>query len=343
MAVNVRQEALIRKNDLIREGLRGLLTRMSVYHQSEKKNIIMISSGRTGSTFLMESMGAEPGLRFVNEPFTKKHISKTDLKIFPKFRDIPTGGKYYSLNPEERQGVNRFLENFKYVRRAGPYNPLKSNFHFKSDRLIVKMLTMNLVLDHFLDQVDKYQFMWLVRHPMPTIISSLPMKLRRETIDLKSYVEEESFREAYLTDAQADFLIRTHESGAEHEVWAAEWALDHVVPLRMYKGENHNDMFLISYEQLVVNPELVIGRMAKELQLDRPDLILKELRVPSASTRSDKMAEQKNFDPNNKIKAWRKKTTPEMEGDIFDIIEFFGIDLYARGRDVLNEEYLLAE
>ena len=102
-------------------------------------------------------------------------------------------------------------------------------------------------------------------------------------------------------------------------------------------------MFLISYEQLVVNPELVIGRMAKELQLDRPDLILKELRVPSASTRSEKMAEQKNFDPNNKIKAWRKKTTPEMEGDIFDIIEFFGIDLYARGRDVLNEEYLLRE
>ena len=341
MSVNVRQEAFIRKNNSIREGLREILTRMAVHNQSKEKNIIMISSGRTGSTFLMESMGAEPGLRFVNEPFTRKHISKTDLKIFPKFKNIQTGGKYYNLNSEERQGVNRYLENFKYVRRAGPYNPFKSNFHFKSDRLIVKMLTMNLVLDHFLDQADKYQFLWLVRHPMPTIISSLPMKLRRETIDLKSHVEEESFREEYLTDEQAEFLIKTHENGAEHEVWAAEWAMDHIVPLSMYKGQNRDDMFLISYEELVVDPPMVLGKMAEELHLKRPDLILKELRVPSASTRSDKMAEQKNFDPNKKIKAWRKKTTPEMENDIFDIIEFFGIDLYSRGRDVLNEGYLL--
>ena len=343
MSVNVNQDALIRKNNLIRESLRDVLTRMAVYKQSDKKNIIMISSGRTGSTFLMESMGAEPGLRFVNEPFTRKHISKTDLKIFPKFKNIPTGGKYYTLNSEEKQGVNRFLENYKYVRRAGPYNPFKSNFHFKSNRLIVKMLTMNLVLDHFLDQADKYQFLWLVRHPMPTIISSIPMKLRRETIDLKSYVEEDSFREEYLTDQQAEFLIRTHENGAEHEVWAAEWALDHVVPLSMYKGAYGESMFLISYEQLVVDPQLVIGEMAKELKLDRPDLILKELRVPSASSRADKMAELKNFDPHKKIKSWRKKATPEMERDIFDIIEFFGVDLYGRGRDVLNEGYLLEE
>ena len=33
----------------------------------------MISSGCNGSVFLIESMGAKLGLRFVNEPFTEKH------------------------------------------------------------------------------------------------------------------------------------------------------------------------------------------------------------------------------------------------------------------------------
>lgn len=342
MQVNIKQNSLLRRNGLIREGLREVLTRMSIHRTKPgEKDIILLSSGRSGSTLLMESLSAEPGLRFVNEPFSRKHLAQTSLAQHEKFGEVLFDKKFLSLTEEERDGIDKYMADYSQIRRAGPYNPFKSSFHIKSDRLLFKVLKMNMVLDYFLDKAEQYEFLWLVRHPGPTILSSLPMRVRYNAIDLEKYYQEDSFREHYLTEEQVSLMKKIHTSGTEQQVWAAEWAIDHLVSFLHFKESNAANLFLVSYEQLVVNPELVTRKLADRFGLRRTDLVLKELKIPSASTRTEVVKEYVDFNANKKIEAWRKKSAPGYEAVIFDVIESFGIDLYSRGRDILNEEYLI--
>lgn len=342
MSMNVSQDNIIRKNNLIREGLREILTRISVHRQSaHKKNIILISSGRTGSTLLMESISAEPGLRFVNEPFSRKHLIKSDYAKLVKAKADELDKKIISLNEDDREEVLNYLTDYKQIRRSGPYNPFKPNFHLKSDRLIYKILKMNMVMDLFFEQEDQYHFLWLVRHPGPTILSSLPMRTRFKAINLKSYLEEDRFRDNYLSEVQIEMLEKAHREGKEHEIWAAEWAMDHLIPFRYFENNPLSRVLLVSYEQLILQPELVLSKIADSFGLERLDLILNELQVPSASTRTASLKGFENFDPQKKIRQWRSKSSPEFEKDIFDIIETFEIGLYTPERDLLKPEYLI--
>lgn len=342
MQLNIKQNSLIRRNDLIREGLRKVLTRMSIHRTDPgQKDIILLSSGRSGSTLLMESLSAEPGLRFVNEPFSRKHLAQTSLAKFEKFEEVSFDKKFLSLTEEERDGIDSYVSDYKEIRRAGPYNPFKSSFHLTSDRLLFKVLKMNMVVDYFLDKADQYHLLWLVRHPGPTILSSLPMRVRYNAIDLQAYYQEDSFRERYLTEEQVSLMKQIHTSGNEQQAWAAEWAIDHLVSFLHFQESNAANLFLVSYEQLIIQPELVLSKLKDTLGLSRTDLILKELKVPSASTRTEVVKEYQDFNANKKIQAWRKKSSLGYEAEIFDVIEAFGIDLYSRGRDILNEDYLI--
>lgn len=339
--MNIRQDHFIRRNRLVREGLREILTKIPSYQpSSDGRNIMLLSSGRSGSTLLMESLAAEPGLRFVNEPFSTKHLYATELAEIEEFQEVLDGKKIISISPDTRRKMVDYLTSYKEVRRAGPYHPFKASYHLSSDRLLYKVIKVNPVAEMFYEHPELWDIIWLVRHPCPTILSSLPMFRRFASIDIPAYLKNEHFRESYLTDKSVMLMEQVEDSGTDLQKWTVEWVLDHLVSFDAYRHSDRKPL-LVSYEQLILEPELVIGKLETELSLQRPDRILKELKVPSASTRSNVMKEYKQFDPRAKVRQWRGKAPEGFEEAVFEILEVFGLDLYQPGRDILKEQYLI--
>ncbi len=124
-----------------------------------------------------------------------------------------------------------------------------------------------------------------------------------------------------------------------------DWCLQNAIPLRQARPE----WIVLSYEQLVVEPEVVIPYLAKALNLRKPDLMTQRLLQASRSTGKSSAesqalladTEQGRAQRRSLVKRWREKISPEREAAAMQILETFGIDMYESGRSMPVEKYLL--
>lgn len=324
----------VKKNDVVRESIRHVTTRLSLHRQSPfKKNIILFSCRRSGSTWLGESLGAEPGLRFVNDPLRDSWMRRKPLRGIT----LEPGDRLVEFDETIRKKINDYLGNIRYTRLCSPYDPFKPNFHLKTDRVLIKNLRVNPVIEHFLERSNTYQFLWLMRHPIPTILSSINLP----RMDLMRYIEADNYREQHLSEELINFLLNLRERGNNYELWAAEWALDQLAPWKVFNARP--DVSLrVSYEQLSAQPVQTVEKIAKYLNLKRPDLVVRALRIPSASTRTERLTLIEHANGNELVTAWKKKVSSKTIAQIFRVIDRFGIDYYTRSEVLPNQKYLLA-
>ncbi|MEM6262801.1 MAG: sulfotransferase domain-containing protein [Bacteroidota bacterium] len=334
--MKVAPNAVIRTNSGIRESLRQFLSSIAVQKENPtQKDIIMFSCRRTGSTWLMECLGAEPGLRFINEPFGPKYINRSVLNDRTEFKDFQKGHKFFQFDANIHQRVEDYLVDARHTKICGPYDPTKPNFHFRYNRRLFKVLVVNPVIDFFFDQEDHYQFLYLLRHPIPTILSSFQLP----RMPLLRYLEEDSFRDNHLDEEQIGYIKWLAEHGNEYQLWAAEWVLDQLVPWKYLRNHPDAAMF-ISYEEMVASPRESINKIAEYCDFQRPELILRELNVPSASTTAEKFKQIGNTSAEEKLRAWRNKIDRNTQEQIFEVINRFGVDFYSLDSDMPSPQYM---
>jgi hypothetical protein len=139
------------------------------------------------------------------------------------------------------------------------------------------------------------------------------------------------------------------DSGTDMERAILDWCLQNSVALRR-AGE---DWTIVSYEQLVLDPEPVIETLSKRLALPEPKRMLEHLSRPSYSTKwsDDKtkkvLEERSHVDDEGSdqklntwlVEKWREKVEPNEERRWMEILDVFELDLYKHGSALPAERF----
>jgi len=334
MKVIIPQSAFVRKNNLVREGLRHVLTAIPSHKQGTKKDILMLSSRRSGSTWLMESMGAEPGLRTLNEPFGPKYAGRSILASIPEFKGIESGHRLYAFPESMLPIVDQYMSAPSYTRLASAYNPLAPGYHFKTNRTLWKVIHANPAIEYFYKRAQEFHTFMLLRHPCPTILS---MERKYEP-ELDLILSNDAFCSEHLDSAQLNFLQDLLKNGSRLDHFAAEWALEQLVPIRKLP-KYRSDIHVLSYEALRLDIDKGIGFLAEYCALEAPDKIILATNTPSASTADERLKTVQDSDQSGFIAGWRKRMDTKTEQHIFSILHKLGIDYYEFGRDLPTPDY----
>jgi hypothetical protein len=143
------------------------------------------------------------------------------------------------------------------------------------------------------------RIVYLLRHPIPVSLS------REVYPTLKAFCDSDYRR--HFTDEQLQYARKIIDSGTKLERGVLAWCLQNAVPLR----DVSTDWAVIAYEQLVLDPALVIEHIALKLSLPNPERMMNRLAIPSSSNwKSDEETRQVVEETERRswlVEKWRQK------------------------------------
>jgi hypothetical protein len=305
----------------------------TVHRQGTQKNIMIFSTARSGTTWLGEILATQGRFKFVNEPF--------NLRV-PVVRETLGLDQWTSLFlPENRSAIERYLRLFIEDRdrdwRFKRETPFTDFWHPVTDRVLFKILFAGEDCIHWLSERLNAHAVLLLRHPIPVALS------RNEFPRLQSFLAA-----PYSGNFEAHELRLAHEilaRGNTFETAILDWCLQNAVPLR----DADDSWTVLTYEELVVDPEFVLRHLGERLSLPCIDRMRERVLRASSSTVKSSDASRRILRDQSALKAnrswliekWRKNVSTEQERRCFDILDAFGIKCYESGRSMPTPRYLL--
>lgn len=330
----IKQNSFFRKNQFAREFIRNIFTRFHFYQESKKKDILLFSSMRSGSTWLMEVISREPKLNYINEPNGFRFVSRSKIKSLLDHPQVYKDDILFSVPEQLKSKIVAYFVEPAQTRLSSPYNIFRKNFHLFVNRRILKINDFNPCIEFMLGL--GFNNMYLIRHPIPTVISSVKTNIRYQT---SAYLGNESYRQNFLTDEQYHRALEIQAEGNEYEQRALCWSLSHLpIWLRYEQKGKDKDCLLMTYEELQVDPDFMIRKLADHLELSAVEEMLEGVAIPSAST-SDARLSSATFNGKAKISEWMKPENEEIIHQIFEVINVFGIGFYNVDSPTIIEKY----
>jgi hypothetical protein len=307
--------------------LRWQIKRFSnVHSQGNQKNIFVFSTARSGSSWLMEMLATQPGMKYINEPL-----------LMTQFEDswwspLPPSWELVLPNPERKKILHKYFSALiSNDIGVGAPAPFKKFHRWTSNRIVFKILRCKDLMNWFETEFDA-QIVYLIRHPIATSIS------RTSVSRLPMFLANEVFCSRYLSVDQRRFCMAILDHGSELEKKVLDWALQNLPPLRYLDRTN---WCCVTYEELVATPESEIAKLSKRLELPDTERVMCQIGVPSGSVSLSDESTQKYLresvgesDRTHLLRKWRKKVSDVDERRVFEILEHLDIDLYEVGSDL---------
>ena len=329
----------IRRKPRLREGLRRILTSFSIQKQGSRKDIIVFSCRRGGSTWLMELLGAAPRVRFINEPFIPGLVLKRGLPTGLEAEFAPDLRKVVDVDADAAEAFRKHLMDHRSTRVRGPYSLTSPQYHFVADRRVIKVVHATGIADWITAQPLPLLPVFLVRHPIATALS-----MARSNIQLRApaNLAHPGFRSRHLGSALTSFAWEVLDTGSAVEKFVLEWCLDNLVPYRemLEHPERWNS---ITYEELMLNPEASLRRLGSDLDLAVTSHMTELARIPSASTSIQRRESVATSDILSLLERWRDRIDESLEEKAFQIVDRFGIRIYEEGRTVAGEPFVFLD
>ncbi len=271
------------------------------FHNPEK-TVILAGCGRSGTTWVGDVMNYRNTFRVMFEPF------------YPaKVPDLAVGGwrAHQYLRPGGTGACADLAERFITGR---VHNDWIDQFNRRpvAHRRLIKDIRANFILGWIHERYPTLKIIYLLRHPIPTVLSQLKMGWT-PSFDLFHDQPElmADFLEPYkgeLTDSSDAFGVRL-----------IMWCLMNLVPLRQHAG---GGMKVLFYEGLCRRHEEVLPSLLAHIEVRHTDWVLAKLQLPSPLTKNFS-AILNGEDP---VDNWRKQVTSEQMKAAMKILARFGFD-----------------
>jgi sulfotransferase family protein len=307
---------------LIKSVKRGLKAASNVHRPDGRPNVLLYSTPRSGSTWLMELIWSQPGFKTCNQPFYLEHPAVR------RHLGIDDWNELYGA------GATDTLRSYLEAICAGRIgftnpNPLRRYYRPISHRIVFKEIHAPGDRVNWICDTCNARVVYLVRHPIAVTISS-------ERWPTLPALMHSDYRRHFTSEQLAE-AERIAERGSDLDRGVLMWAMHNAVPLREATG----DWTIVSYEQLVLDPEPVIRELAMKLDLPEPNRMRERLGVPSVNVQfksTDETRRVLKAGGADKrpflVEKWRKKVGRDDEARMMAILAMFGIELY-RDDDVL--------
>lgn len=309
--------------------------RLSNFHlQGSLADIFIFSTPRSGSTFLMELLQSQDGVKVFNEPLNLNYkVTCRELDIYDwetlttlADREAVFGKFFHRLRDNKIPEMNRPF----YRKQA----------RFITRRNVFKVLHGGEDMIPWFEQEFGAKIIVLVRHPIPTALS------HKYYPRLPYYLHQPAIRKV-LTQKQIALTQDILEQGTHLERGVVNWCLQNVHALALDFDPN---WAIISYEDLTVFPHPAAEFLREKVELSPFRDLDSLVSQPSRST-SQSDTETKSFfenldnstDRRFLIEKWRKVIEPEHEDRAFEILNGFGIDYYEHGNLFPKDKYRIVK
>jgi hypothetical protein len=284
----------------------------NLHRQGAAPSVAIMSAPRSGSTWLMELIRTQPGFKSVEEPLnlrTPAVVSHLGIEDWSQM-----------YGPSAAATLERYFRGFLDGRiRFMDHRPLAPHHRWITNRIVFKIL--HGAEDHtaMLSGLG-LRLVHLVRHPLPVALS------RRELPRLPALLSDANL--SRFPDDVAEHALARCRDGGDLDRAVVAWCLQNA-PLFA-----DPDLTLVTYEQLVVDPGTVIGRLAQTLALPDPDRMLSRVRVPSHShapadvERRSVLESGGLVDPTGLVDSWRNDLAVGEARRLMDTVSAFGIEIY---------------
>lgn len=247
---------------------------ISVHRRGTMPDVFLFSTPRSGSTWLMELIACQPGFKYCNEPLNlrnplvRRHLgiasweelySDTSLAAIEKYFCAYRDGRLKIRDPLPGRGWRRML----------------------THRIVFKIINGGEAFIEWFAETFSSRIVYLLRHPLAVALS------RKEQPRLTACLNSD-YRQ-HLTAKELAAAEEVVQRGSRLDRAIAAWCLENVVPLR----QRSDEWLIVTYEQLVLDPEAVVREMALRLELSEPEKMLERLSRASLSTsKSDRRTQE---------------------------------------------------
>ena len=311
----------MRLGEKLKESLKPAVRRLGNWHRHDPAHrpIFVFSTPRSGSTWLTELFLSQPGFRPCDEPF---NLRSQQVRVA---LGLETWTALY--DPANEQRIRSYLEGFIYGHGASAFKnllPTQRHYRFRTSRVVFKILH---ALEHRIDWVEQAlggQVYFLIRHPIPVALS------REVTPRLEVFLEAPFVD--HLDEAQRSVAQDVIERGDRLERNVLDWCLQNAVALRNKAARRG----LITYEQLVLDPEPVLQRLYHEAGLSDLQRMRDQLSRPSRSVSKSAPETAQALHARRQerqwlVEKWRDRIDTPTERRLMDLVRQFGIEIYSAG------------
>ena len=292
------------------------------YKKGTCKDIFLLASRRSGSTHLARILSCDRGVRYVDQPFDlfKPHTQAGRIKS-TYLPSMPIS-QFITLSDSKEVLVRKFIS----LLLEGGLKPLGGiehwGFPFLANRTVLKICNASPLIDWFNDQFN-VSIVYLLRHPIPQALSVIWNKWG---ITAEAYLDNKLFSSSYLDEDKSKLSHRVMSRGTYFVKAILNWCLENIVPLKHRRSE----VFIITYEDLVLNPIATIKLLSQQLGLKNIQGMLKMVRIPSQSAFSEDKTKAAIRERNREflIGRWKEQVSGEQLNDARRILETFGIFEY---------------
>ena len=301
------------------------------------KTVIISGSGRSGTTWVLDSLAQANRMRTVFEPlhpvgvpaarrFAYQYVDpEADFPELRAFMDPVLSGGMRSLWANYRIRPDRFnpLRNspisvYLHIKKSVD---LVKKYGFKPglSGQIVKFIRANLMLPWLVKQYGLPTIL-VVRHPCAVIASRLKLSSADWSAD-KALGYYKGNRVIHQLIGER-FGVDIDRPMSSVSALCCVWCIENVLPLQWAAQANYG---VVSYENLLVKPETEWPRVIQRLELKNiPDEVV--LKAPSQQSALD--MRDRVFTPEH-LDRWRKRYRPEELASVADMLERFGCDFYS--------------
>lgn len=272
------------------------------YNGDYTKTVLVVGSGRSGTTWLGEIINARNEFRDIFEPFHPFNVKLCrGLPMLPYLR--PSDDNSWYLKLAETILTGRMHSNWsdQYNRR------------FACERRLVKDIRLNLLLGWMRIHFPAMPIVYVLRHPCAVALSRLQLGS-----DGAKLINRFLSRPQLVDDYLKPFLPVMAEPMSAFEYHVLAWCVENYVPLsQLHKG----DALVVFYENLCTRPELETSRLAHFLDLNA-EAMARRIGTPSSQVNKKYSAVMLGH---GLASAWKKRLSTEMERQALSLLKLFGL------------------
>ena len=235
----------------------------------------------------------------------------------------PPLSKFITLDRQEEGLLHDYFQALLSgeLRLRNQWNPLGDGFSFFVDRLVVKVLSANALIDWFAQHFD-IDVIYLLRHPIPVAASLIK---RGSANFAPAYLENPHFCEAHLDPATFRLAQDILASGSTLQKYVLEWCLENLYPLEVC---GQREWLTLTYEELVLRPMQISELICARFNLRDPVRMSETADRPSRTTTADSDHRIRSEGPGSLVEqSLQEVGSEEIEG-VERLLEGFGVDVY---------------
>lgn len=308
-----------------------IIGRLSNFHtRGPKPDIFIFATPRSGSTFIMELLDAQPRVKVFNEPLNiRMPVIRAELGAMT-WRDV--------LVREDRREL--FAKYFNRLRRNAVPQLNTAFFHkearFFTNRNVFKVIHGGEDMIDWFETTFGADILVLMRHPIPTALSHYHYPR------LPHFLEQPEYK-ALFSSRQIALIERTIEDGSEFEQGIVNWCIQCFPALVTFKDAG---WAVVSYEDLTIHPEATVAYLEKMIHLDPIPNLRDLVNRPSESTVQSDATTHEFFETLGEsssrmflVDKWKARISQADEARAMEFLSEFAIDYYEPGNLFPADKY----